>query len=478
MSLVGEKMTEENKQLVEQEKQVTNSEPIEETKYLQTETQNEQEDIVEKADIPAPEKQTQEKKYYYDYDFKESANQEHKDNKAEEMLKKGALFVLGAIIFGAVAGLTFAGTTNINKPKDNATATHESIGSTDLVIGNSQAVVTDVTNVVKNVMPSVVSITSLSVQEVDSFFFGTQTYENESTGSGIIIGQNDKELLLVTNNHVIENSTNLTVSFIDEESVKAVVKSKDASLDLAVIAVNLSDIKAETMNQIKVATIGDSSKLQVGEPAIAIGNALGYGQSVTSGIISAVERELDGFDTKLIQTDAAINPGNSGGALLNIKGEVIGINTVKVSADAVESMGYAIPISDVQEIIKTMMNKATREKVDEKERGTIGISAVTVDENATKLYGIPAGVFVDSVLEDSGAQKANMPKNCVITKVNDITVKTMDDLQEELSYYKAGETVKLTIQVQSDGGYVEKTLDVELQSVEKTESSNPVGSEE
>ena len=312
-------------------------------------------------------------------------------------------------------------------------------------------------------MPSVVSITNLSVQEVEYFFFGTQKYETENTGSGIIVGKNDTELLIVTNNHVVEGYKTLTVSFIDEESVEATVKGTDADIDIALVAVPLSAIKAETLDQIKIATIGNSDAVVVGEPAIAIGNALGYGQSVTSGIISALNRSIDVLDTKLIQTDAAINPGNSGGALLNIKGEVIGINTVKVSADAVESMGYAIPISDVQEVISRLMNRETREKVIEEKRGIIGVVGVDVDAMAIKYYNMPEGAYVTEITEGGAAEKAGLTKGCIITKLNDVKIKSMTDLTSELEYYEAGETVEIVVAIpQQNGEYEEKSVNVTL----------------
>ena len=339
------------------------------------------------------------------------------------------------------------------------------IPSTDIEIvvsDNEDTIETSITKVAKNVMPSVVSITNLSVQEVEYFFFGTQKYETENTGSGIIIGKNDTELLIVTNNHVVEGYKTLTVSFIDGESIEATVKGTDADIDIAVVAVPLGSIKAETLDQIKVATIGNSDAVVVGEPAIAIGNALGYGQSVTSGIVSALGRSIDMLDTKLIQTDSAINPGNSGGALLNIKGEVIGINTVKVSADAVESMGYAIPISDVQEVINGLMNRETREKVIEAKRGILGITGVDVDAMAIQYYNMPEGVYVSELVAGGAAEKAGLPVNSIITKIDGNSVDSMEELQEELQYYRAGDKVELTIQVQDRTGYVKEKIEITL----------------
>ena len=383
--------------------------------------------------------------------------------------KHFAKLILSAILFGIIASVTFL-TSNIifkelSKEESVSETLKEDIESTELVIGNEdgEIVSTSISKVVKNVMPSVVSITNLSVQEVEYFFFGTQQYETENNGSGIIVGKNNEELLIVTNNHVVEGYKTLTVSFIDEESVEAIVKGTDPDIDLAIVAVPLKNIKNETLNQIKVATIGNSDALTVGEPAIAIGNALGYGQSVTSGIISALNREIEGLETKLIQTDAAINPGNSGGALLNIKGEVIGINTVKVSADAVESMGYAIPMSDAEEILHGLMNRETREKVIEVKRGVLGISGVDVDENASLYYNMPKGCYIAEVTEDGAAAKAGIPKGCILTKFDGLKISGMTELKEQMSYYEAGETVDVVVAIpQPTGDYEEKTFTVTL----------------
>ena len=342
------------------------------------------------------------------------------------------------------------------------------MSNTKLTTSSSSTVNSDIANIAKNTMPSVVSITNMSVQEVQSFFGGTQERQSESVGSGIIIGQNDSELLIVTNNHVVEGNDTLTVSFIDEASVEANVKGTDPNKDLAVVAVDLSKVEESTLDQIAVATMGDSSQIQVGETAIAIGNALGYGQSVTTGIISATGRELDGIDVKLIQTDAAINPGNSGGALLNSKGEVIGINTAKVATDSVEGMGYAIPISEAQETIENLMNQETKTKVDEKDRGYIGIQGVDVTEDTSKMYNMPTGVYVSEVSSGGGADKAGITKGCVITAINGTSVNDMEALQEQLQYYAKGETVTLTIQVPGNNGeYTEKQVEVKLGSAGK-----------
>ena len=373
------------------------------------------------------------------------------------------------LIFGLVASAAFQ-TSNIVAGKVLGTDSTKEVKKTSTVNNaqltrTSSTVTSDVSEIVDSAMPSVVSITNMSVQEVQSFFGGTQQQKNESAGSGIIIGQNDTELLVVTNNHVVEGSDTLTVTFIDEESVEANIKGTDASKDLAVVAVPLDSIKESTMDAIAIAELGDSNELQVGEPAIAIGNALGYGQSVTTGIISATNRdlEMEGFDSKLIQTDAAINPGNSGGALLNANGQVIGINTVKVNANAVEGMGYAIPISDASDVITTLMNKETRTKVADSEKGYIGIQGVDVTSDSAQMYNMPTGVYISEVIQGGGAEKAGLTKGVIITGLEGSTIDSMSTLQEQLQYYKAGEKVELTIQSPDKGGeYIEGTVTVTL----------------
>lgn len=373
------------------------------------------------------------------------------------------------LIFGLVASAAFQ-TSNIVAGKVLGTDSTKEVKKTSNVNSaqltkTSSTVTSDVSGIVDSAMPSVVSITNMSVQEVQSFFGGTQQQQSESAGSGIIIGQNDTELLVVTNNHVVEGSDTLTVTFIDEESVEANIKGTDSSKDLAVVAVPLDSIKESTMDAIAIAELGDSDELQVGEPAIAIGNALGYGQSVTTGIISATDRdlEMEGFDSKLIQTDAAINPGNSGGALLNANGQVIGINTVKVNANAVEGMGYAIPISDASEVITTLMNKETRTKVADNEKGYIGIQGVDVTSDSAKMYNMPTGVYISEVISGGGAEKAGLTKGVIITGLEGSTIDSMSALQDQLQYYKAGEKVELTIQSPDKGGeYTEETVTVTL----------------
>ena len=322
-------------------------------------------------------------------------------------------------------------------------------------------------------MPSIVSITSMSVEEVQSFFGNTWQKQSEGAGTGIIIGENDSELLIVTNNHVVENSDALTVTFNDETSVSADIKGSDAACDVALLAVPTESLSADTLGSLATATLGDSTKLKVGEPAIAIGNALGYGQSVTTGVISALDRSVATTDSRtgetkedgvnLIQTDAAINEGNSGGALVNVNGEVIGINSAKLIGDSVEGIGYAIPISDVSDLIQGLMNQETKEKVDEDDQGMIGITGISVSDAFSQQIDLPAGVYVTEVTSGGGADKAGMTKGCIITALNGNSVDSMDALQGQLEYYAKGETVTLTLQIpQTNGEYEEQTVDVTL----------------
>ena len=344
-------------------------------------------------------------------------------------------------------------------------------------------------------MPSIVSITNKSVQEVQNYFsmfgYGGQAQEVESTsvGSGIIIGKNDTELLIVTNNHVVEGADTLSASFIDNSVYEATIKGTDSDNDLAVIAVPLSSISDDTMSQIAVAAVGDSDSLKVGEQVVAIGNALGYGQSVTTGIVSATDRTLSSSDSDdsnalisstvttketptYIQTDAAINPGNSGGALVNMKGEVIGINSAKLASTEVEGMGYAIPITRVSSIIEELMNETTRTKVADSQKSSIGIAGITVDSNINAAYGIPAGVYVASVTPGSGAEAAGIRKGDVITKFDGKAVSTIQELKEKLQYYAAGEAVSITVQSPGEGGiYTEKERTITLSSAQSSEES-------
>ena len=335
--------------------------------------------------------------------------------------------------------------------------------------------VTDVTEVVKQVMPSVVSVNNKYIERM-TFFGQDFSQEVGGSGSGIIVGKNDTELLLVTNYHVVESAEELTVQFVDGTQSQAQIKGLDADKDLAVIAVQLTDIEGDTMNQIAIAKLGSSEELTVGEPVIAIGNALGYGQSVTTGVISALDRAIQTTATQsqspvqnedmeintFIQTDAAINPGNSGGALLNSKGEVIGINSSKIGGSTIEGMGYAIPISDARPIIEDLMTKQTRLKVAEEDRGYLGITGVDVTSDSVQLYGLPRGVYVSSVTDGSGAAQVGLVRGDIITAINGEEVSSMVELKEELAYYAAGTTVELTIMQGSPTGYQAKTVSLTL----------------
>lgn len=358
--------------------------------------------------------------------------------------------------------------TVVKEPESDKTSTLQTSTT-----NNDAVKVEDVSDVVKNVMPSIVAITSK--QKVQSGlgnnFFGynfggdeDQYQEQTGAGSGIVIKQTDSELLIITNNHVVEGADSLQVQFIDNETVDATVKGTNSDKDLAIVAIKLSDIKQSTLENIKIATVGSSNELKVGEGAIAIGNALGYGQSVTTGVISALDREVTVEDNtmKLIQTDAAINPGNSGGALLNMKGEVIGINAAKYSSSSVEGMGFAIPISSVSDVIENLMSKETLTKVDESKKGYLNIYGRDVNDELAEMYNVPEGVYVLQVIDGGAAKNAGIEKSDVITAINGESVKSMNELQNKLSYYEAGTKVKLTVQYLKDKQYVEKEVEVEL----------------
>ena len=403
-----------------------------------------------------------------------SGSSDNKNPKKKRNVPKGVKAAGCGLAFGVVAGAAFLGVSaigtnvlGIGGTKTTAKTTSTVQSNTAALTTSSGTVTSDVSKIVENAMPSVVSITSMSVQEVQNFFGQVGTQESTSSGSGIIISQSDTELLIVTNNHVVEGSDNLTVTFADNTSVEANIKGTNSENDLAVIAVPLDSISDDTMNSIAIATLGDSDSVKVGEPAIAIGNALGYGQSVTTGIISATNRQIETSSgttsTGLLQTDAAINPGNSGGALLNANGEVIGINSAKLAANEVEGMGYAIPISDVSDIITDLMNQTTKEKVDEAERGYLGIQGLDVTSETTQRFNMPEGVYVSEAIKGYGAEAARITKGNVITGLDGDTIDSMETLQNKLQYYKAGEKVKVTVQIPgNDGEYKEKTVEVTL----------------
>ena len=429
-------------------------------------------------------------------------NKDNRNDKIRKIAKKGLTLSLCAVLAGGLAAGSFEGINKITGAatveaanKDETTLTYaksekkaddsdaKSDDSKDAEQSTTKGSL-DVSDIAEEALPSIVSITTKSVQEVQSYYgmYGMYGYapqqqeqEVEGSGSGIIVGKNDDELLIATNYHVVSGADTLSVAFVDGNAVEASVKGFDEERDLAVVSVSLDDIDKDTMDAISVAKIGSSDDLKVGEQVVAIGNALGYGQSVTTGIVSAKNRRMDsdnntvtdGSDdssngVNLIQTDAAINPGNSGGALLNMEGEVVGINSTKLASTEVEGMGYSIAISDVTDILQNLMNETSRDKLDDSEHGTIGIKCISVSSEAVQMYGIPAGVFVSEVTEGGAADKAGLKANSVITEFNGKTVSSADQLIEYLSYYEPGEEVELTVQVPKGTGYEEETIKVTL----------------
>ena len=433
-------------------------------------------------------------------------NKDNRNDKIRKIAKKGLTLSLCAVLAGGLAAGSFEGvnklagwsgatTVEAASNKDETTLTYaksekkdadasDSKSDTGKDTGSTAKGSLDVSEIVSEALPSIVSITTKSVQEVQNYFgmYGMYGYapqqqeqEVEGSGSGIIVGKNDDELLIATNYHVVEGADTLSVAFTDGNAVEASVKGFDEERDLAVVSVSLDDVKDDTMDAISIAKIGSSDDLKVGEQVIAIGNALGYGQSVTTGIVSAKNRRMDsdnntvtdGSDdssdgVNLIQTDAAINPGNSGGALLNMEGEVVGINSAKLASTEVEGMGYAIAISDVTDILQNLMNETSRDKLDDSEHGVLGIKGSSVSSEAVQMYGIPAGVFVKKVTEGGAADKAGLKENSVITEFNGKTVSSNNQLIEYLSYYEPDEEVELTVQVPHGTSYKEETVKVTL----------------
>ncbi|MFZ2688853.1 MAG: trypsin-like peptidase domain-containing protein, partial [Blautia wexlerae] len=431
---------------------------------------------------------------------------DNRNDKIRKIAKKGLTFSLCAVLAGGLAAGSFEGvnklagwsgatTVEAASNKDETTLTYaksekkdadasDSKSDTGKDTGSTAKGSLDVSEIVSEALPSIVSITTKSVQEVQNYFgmYGMYGYapqqqeqEVEGSGSGIIVGKNDDELLIATNYHVVEGADTLSVAFTDGNAVEASVKGFDEERDLAVVSVSLDDVEDDTMDAVSIANIGSSDDLKVGEQVVAIGNALGYGQSVTTGIVSAKNRRMDsdnntvtdGSDdssdgVNLIQTDAAINPGNSGGALLNMEGEVVGINSAKLASTEVEGMGYAIAISDVTDILQNLMNETSRDKLDDSEHGVLGIEGSSVSSEAVQMYGIPAGVFVKKVTEGGAADKAGLKANSVITEFNGKAVSSIDQLSEYLSYYEPDEEVELTVQVPHGTSYKEETVKVTL----------------
>ena len=390
-------------------------------------------------------------------------------------IKKRSKFVATALAFGVLASTAFQGSNYLYNKANGGTVTATDKAELNIAsaVSNSSAnaagtdtdSIASVSAIAEAAMPSLVAITNKSVQEMQSMFGQTQAYESESSGSGIIIGKTDTELLMVTNNHVVSGAQDLSVGFVDESVAEAAEKGTDADHDIAVIAVKLSDLSEDTLSAIKVIEIGSSSNLEVGEQVVAIGNALGYGQSVTTGIVSALNREvtIDNTANTLIQTDAAINPGNSGGALLNMSGQLVGINSAKYSDTSVEGMGYAIPVDDVVDIIENLMNRQVRtEKAAEGERGFLGISGQDVTSEVSQAYDMPKGVYITSVETGSAAEQVGLQKGDIITKFDGTSVSALADLKEQLAYYKTGEQVEITYSTRENGQYAEKTATVTL----------------
>ena len=417
----------------------------------------------------------------YDNTYARQSSESKKTHKKGSAFKRIVGISAAALLFGTIAGGTMFGVnnlaTNLMKTEEESTALSKKtpeVSSVELkeaskavtTANNSSPTVADVSPIAESAMPSVVAIKGTTSVEAYSWFGEGQTYDTPSSGSGIIIGKNDTELLVVTNNHVVEDTKDLSVVFIDNEEVKASVKGRDSDNDIAIMAVKLEDIKPETLEKIAVAHMGDSDELKVGQGVVAIGNALGYGQSVTVGYVSAIDREVTTKDSSiknLLQTDAAINPGNSGGALLNMNGEVIGINTAKYASTEVEGMGYAIPISKVKDIIAELSSKETRsDKVDEAKQGYLGIQGKNIGEDVAKAYDMPRGIYVYKIVENSSAANSDLREKDIITKVDSQPVKNMEELKELLSYYQSGEKVKLTVQRLKDSEYEEKEIEITL----------------
>lgn len=400
------------------------------------------------------------------------------------MKKRWAILVAMALVFGTVAGGTAFGVNVAAGSLYDRHNAQKSLTNTQTVSnsGSTEDKGT-VAEVAQNAMPSLVTISTMSVEEMRSFFGGTQEYEVEGAGTGVIVGKNDTELLIATNNHVVEGADSLSVGFVDESAVEGQIKGTDADNDLAVVAVKLSDISSDTMNQIKIATIGDSDDLVLGEQVVAIGNALGYGQSVTSGYVSALNRDLQLTDnsgntinsTGLIQTDAPINSGNSGGALLNMNGELIGINEAKSSTTqsgtTVDGIGFAIPINKAEESLQSLMNQTTREKVDESQASYMGIQGTDVSQEAAQMYGMPTGVAVSEVVKDGPADKAGILAGDVITGFDGRSISSMSQLKDTLQYYASGETVDVTVQRSDQGQYKEQTVSVTLGSASEAQQN-------
>ena len=490
-------------------------------------THEQRESTKEELYQEAQQEQKQQQSYNaYQFTAPESKKPNRSGKKLNGQGRKFGTVVATAVVFGLVASAVFQGTNyvgsklnpqgkkSVQVQSTQTISQNKSSDSEESVSGSTEGT-SSVSQVAKNAMPSIVSIVGVSVQEIPQIYqyFGYgQQQETQSSGSGIIVGQNDTELLIATNNHVVSGTNSLTVCFTNQDgsavtgngdvektsaegesgstnqdgqdsslddvqsgAVSAQIKGTDADNDLAVISVKLEDIPEDVLSEIKVATIGDSDSLQMGEQVVAIGNALGYGQSVTSGYVSALNRQVSSDDTDgtFIQTDAAINPGNSGGALLNMKGELIGINSAKIASDEVEGMGFAIPISKAEPILDEMMNQETRYKVEDEDKAAyIGITCENVTSDVNQMYGIPQGVYVDTVVEGGPAEKAGIKKGDVITKIDGTAIDAYKDLVDRLEYYEAGETVELEVYRAQDGEYNAQKISVTLGAKKDAPSTN------
>ena len=404
------------------------------------------------------------------------------DSNIGRYAKRVAGITAAAVLFGTVSGGVMTGVNYLGNRLTGAYGTAGTLAETQAQnqIGqaapvNAQAsgnqgatavsAVTDVSGIVENAMPSIVAINDTMTVEQRDFFGMPQTYTAQSSGSGIIVNQTDTELLIATNNHVVDGASDLKVTFVDNKDVSAAVKGTDSASDLAIIAVQLKDIPSDTMSKIKVATLGNSDEIKVGQQVIAIGNALGYGQSVTVGYISALDREITdekGINRTFIQTDAAINPGNSGGALIDLSGNVIGINAAKTASTAVEGMGFAIPISKAQDILNSLMTKKTRVAVSEDAQGYLGIQGTNIDAVTSQIYGMPVGIYVYKIVEGQAASSSDLKEKDIITKFDGQSVTSMEELKQMLTYYEGGAAVTLTVQSLVDGAYVEHDVQVTL----------------
>ena len=500
----------------EQNSQEPQEAPTEENPYYARSYRKASETGQERKDDNGKKENTegQKEQGYTSYQFSSPAPQEKKsrEKKSSGIARKLGFAAACAAVFGLVAGVVFQGVNYVGgrllpeetTPIAQAQLTNNAGSSSSSSDASSQG---SVAQVAANTMSSIVAITSISMQEIPSYygywFGGNQEQETESSGSGIIVGQNDTELLIATNNHVVEGANSLTVCFTNQDgtaassandventstdsaddstdleggtAVAAQVKGTDVDNDLAVVSVKLSDIPEDVRNQITVANLGSSDDLVVGEQVVAIGNALGYGQSVTSGYVSALNKQVSSEDVNgtFIQTDTAINPGNSGGALLNMKGEVVGINSSKIASDSVEGMGFAIPISRAEPILDELMSKETREKVeDESQAAYLGITCLNVSSNTEEMYNMPVGVFVRSVDENGSAAKAGIQEGDIIQKFDGTTVQTYDNLTNQLAYYRAGEKVEVVVARAEGGEYKEQTVTVTLGAKSDAQNSS------